>query len=210
MRKITTITKVYDILELDKTAFKNAKNEFYSDDDTIQLNSDCFYECTKDDLYECFGIDAKLQYSLSYCQGDGLSFDCDNILTDKVYNHLLKQFTKQQRFIIKFLKDYGYKFYTKNTDNHYCYASKRDLQNSINCYAYSNFKEYYPSSKLKENDFDDNIAKIEDILTDFYLDLCKQYEKDGYNQIYYVGDDNEFIQLCKDNGYEFLIDGRMY
>lgn len=210
MEVMTKIFEVYDVMELKSLnfeAYEKAKQKYF--DDVMDFRNEDFQHITKENLLNDFDFDIKLQYSLSYCQGDGLSFDCENLFTEKSYKYLYKKFTKQQRFILKFLKEYGYKIYSKHYNNFYCYASKNDIDYNFDVYMFNNFKNFYPSSKLNEQDFDKNINDIIKVFEDFYIDLCNKLEKDGYNYLY-ENDEDFFIDFCNDYDVKFLINGDVF
>lgn len=142
--------------------------------------------------------DIKLQYSLSYCQGDGLSFEC-------------KEFTKLEELYLKVLgkgKEKTAKFLAENTwyqitgnKGHYCYASKSDVDLTIewNC---------------KEYDLNGNVFEVEkqvrEMLEQKYIDLCKELEDAGYKEIEYENSDECIIEDIEANEYEFTEDGKIY
>ena len=51
--------------------------------------------------------------------------------------------------------------------------------------------------------------KISKQFEDIYLDICDKLEKEGYAEIEYRMDYNEFQEHCESNGYNFLKDGKM-
>lgn len=207
---IEVINKInlFKIDELSKESFNKAKNDYEYGE--IELNNEFFQKEIKDDIFEKYDLDAKFQYSLSYCQGDGLSFDCDNFLTTKVINIIKKSLTKKEIYILNFLVKYGYKIFSKNNNFHYCYASKNQINSDIDIYAYNYYKNEYPKTKLKYDEFYESIEKIENLIKDFYIEVCEKYEDQGYRTIYYSYDDNEFINLCNEYNYYFYENGKFY
>lgn len=70
MRTVTETYNVYTYAELSEEA-KEKANQWYLDD---SLRNEIFSEIYTEDLKSLFpGSDLKMQYSLGYCQGDGLN-----------------------------------------------------------------------------------------------------------------------------------------
>ena len=84
----TRTYNVYKFNELTKEAKENAINKWYEDEEYPFLEEDLRQELENIDTLKLFS-DVKLQYSLSCCQGDGLSFsasiDIDAWLKAKKY-----------------------------------------------------------------------------------------------------------------------------
>ncbi len=208
MVEITKKFNIFKIDEISKDAYKKAKEKY--EYDMIDFNSDMFENDIEYYIYENYGIIAKFGYSLSYCQGDGLYFETDNILTPKTIDFIKKDLNKKQKFVFDYLVKYGYKFYTKHKNNFYCYASKNDVCDNIDIYAYEYYKNEYPHTKIKHDDFYKTIVKIEDVIQKFYLNLCEKFENDGYESIYFVYSDDDFVALCNENNYYFYENGDFY
>lgn len=57
--------------------------------------------------------------------------------------------------------------------------------------------------------FDQAFTKLNKYIQEYFTDLCKQYEEQGY-EFFYPEDDTEFIELCEANEWEFYEDGTFY
>lgn len=184
--------KVYRFDELSETAKENAIKLWYESE---------YYEYLCDDIL-CFISDndtyfsnVKLQYSLGYSQGDGLSFsgkfDIKKWIND---NYNFKQSVKNAlSLLFESVESLG------NTGR-YCYASKRDIQ--VDFLDHTGKTNLTNLTKLFE--------KVESDVIDYYLDICDKAEKYGYSIIEYRMDYAEMNELCKANDYHFYENGKMY
>lgn len=80
------------------------------------------------------------------------------------------------------------------------------------CEITHNCRYYFASSVTMDwfhNDNEENTEPIEEI-KNAYFDICKKVEKQGYEEIEYRMNFDEFSELCEDNGYEFYENGEMY
>lgn len=191
METITKTCSVYSFDELSEEAKQTALDKWYENEDYPFLSYDLENEATNFDEYNIFE-NVKLCYSLSYCQGDGLSFDSDiNI------DNYLNAFTKLPEWKKKAIIEQCYKPHTSANTGHYCYCSKSDFNYDLN----DTTKDYPLLNAL-----------IEDIckeITDYYLDICSKLEKSGYSIIEYRMNFEEFDEYCEANEYQFDINGNM-
>lgn len=114
-----------------------------------------------------FSGDVDLRHSLSYCQGDGLSFSCTDLDPDFI-NGIFKEILGDKKpKTIQAIQD-NCSFELKNKGR-YCYSSRSDLTYSL------------------ENNYGQNIidlvAKVEEKLRDTYMNLCSELEDEGYKQL---------------------------
>lgn len=166
------------------------------------------YEC--DYLLECFSDDAtgkiieagfedpKLSYSLNNCQGDGLSFKASNYDKEKLIELFKKHLGPNKEKTIDLILDYLSIEIKGNTGNHYCYASKNDIELIF---------EYYNS---EVPNIEDIIAAVESDLKDIYMNLCDELEKQGYEEIEYQFSDECITEDIQANEYEFTEEGHVY
>lgn len=196
MKTITREYKVFNFDELSKEAKQKAIDQYY--DYEMQYG----YHFLEDDISEelkqiddCFS-DVKLQYSLSYCQGDGLSFsgelDLKKFLETK-YSKKLPQYK------IWGLDEYVYSVHSKGNSGHYCYASKNDIDYT------ENYQDYIERKHI-DNLWQDVLTEIQE----YYLDLCEKLKKYGYDILEYRMTDDEFSEFCESNDYKFFEDGKMF
>ena len=159
------------------------KTEIYLD----FFNDDCI-EIIKENG---FSGKIELQYSLSYSQGDGLSFSFD------YYDNLMQLFTdilgNEKKKTIKCIIN-NISLNCKGNNGRYCYAHRNDISLELDNY-------YVKSSE----NIDNLISKVESKLRDIYIDLCKQLEQQGYSEIEYQLTDEYIIENLTD--YDFTING---
>lgn len=160
----------------------------------------------KDYLYEVleYTYDLKVNkliYSLSYSQGDGLSFSCSDLLESKyILNEIKQNLSRYEKAMFTKLRNNGIIYYLKSECNtgHYCYASKNQLELQLDQYPYGNY-----TTEFKEKLYD----KILDIVGDVYMDICKDLETIGYGC--YNVSDKEVIDYINDLELEFFENGEV-
>lgn len=142
----------------------------------------------------------KLQYSLSYCQGDGLSFSAESY--DNLEQIYLDILGKGKEKTAKILAD-NTTFQAKGNDGRYCFASKSDIDMYLENW----------NSAINVTDTDNIDEVIEVALSrveDIYMELCKELEDMGYAEIEYQNSDEVIIENIKANDYEFTEDGLIF
>lgn len=171
-------------------------------------NNNMYNECLNSDLENelyynlCddfpFLNDIKIRFSLSYCQGDGVSFTgeivgLDNItaLAKKVYDNNIPRKIKR---IIPFL--YNVKFDV--IDYHYCHAYTVDtiVTDNYNDYGHSRF------NRLCEQ-FEKNIDN-------YRVDCCRKLDKIGYDFIAEYENEENIHNYIDSMHLEFYKDGYIY
>lgn len=178
---------------------ENAKNNAIENERNNENNVDLFFfsDMAKEQIFENgFKGNIEIQYSLNYCQGDGLSFNCDYY--DKL-NDLFVEILgiNKQKTIDCLINNCSFKL--KSTNNRYCYASKRDLDFELN--------NYYVKS---QNNIDLVIDKVREKLENLYMNLCKDLENQGYKEIEYQNSDECITENLIINDYDFTEKGEMY
>lgn len=191
----TIRTKVYLFNELSKDAqqkaieqVRNRKEvclDFFNDDAVSKIEEVGFYG------------DVQLQYSLSYCQGDGLSFSCKGIEETVLFSFFAEVLGAGKEKTAKVIMDNCY-FVNTGNDGHYCFASKSDID------------YYLESYKAEYKNVNEVVGKVLEKIENLYIDLCKELEKQGYDEIEYQYSDEEIIEDIIANEYEFLKDGTRY
>lgn len=144
--------------------------------------------------YNLIGI--KLYYSFSYCQSDGLMFECDNLLrSDYIYKRLFEQLSEgEAKRAAELIADGRIKFYSYNSKNIYYYAHKYDVDYDV--FELENQSDY------------DLAEKLQIIIADIYLNICGVMEEIGYN-CYNVSEE-EIRDYIDELGYEFPETGEIY
>ena len=187
--------ELYEFTELSENA-KNAAIEKH------KKNSEIFLDFFSDDCREQirengFKGNIKLQYSLSCSQGDGLSFSCDYFDNlNALFIEILG--TEKQKTIDTILNNISFK--CNGNNGRYCYASKNDITLELDDYCHVK----------SSTNIDNLISKVESKLKDLYIDLCKQLEKQGYDDIEYQYSDEYIAETLTENDCYFTIDGLIY
>ena len=52
------------------------------------------------------------------------------------------------------------------------------------------------------------LDRVNDLCKDYMCDLCSQFERDGYEYLYNISDE-EMDETCEANGYEFYANGKI-
>jgi hypothetical protein len=190
----TKTINIYTFSELSKEAkekaieqYRDLKNQSW---DMLAFFSDDVVDQLKEKGWQ----DVKLQYSLSCCQGDGLSFSGKldlKYFLDKVYSVKLPNRKKLA------ICEYIYSVISKGNTGHYQYAHKNDIDYTEN---YQDGIERKHIDKLWQN--------ILEEIKDYYMLLCKQFEKQGYDEIDFQLSDECIIEDIQVNELEFNDEGK--
>ncbi len=209
MRTATVEYEVYKYNELSEEAKEKVKRWYLNGQEPM-----AFSEMVKEDLNCLFGKNnLDVQYSLSYCQGDGFNiygeidakniFEClekhnggtqlaefENVLTEE-----------EKKTIIHYAEECGAIKLPMN--NRYCYslADYIDITEDWG-YQLENYFEY-------DNINEELLVKFEKLVRNIFNKLCRSYEKWGYEFFYEIPEE-ELEEMCEANGYEFLEDGTVF
>lgn len=190
-------TEAYTFDELPDDVKENVIEKF-REDKYEYLNLDFFYDDCVYQLKELGFVNPKIQYSLGYCQGDGLSFEADEYT--KLKDLYIEELGKGKKHTSQLLADNS-TFICTGNEGRYCYASTSDIDLYIENY----------SSTI--NTDCDNINNVVDIvrgkLEDLYIDICGNLEKQGYDDIECQFSDECIIENIKCNEYEFTKEGKL-
>lgn len=190
MKEIIIKKQVYTYNELNDEAKENAKREWLE----IYHTSEGFYEIIKEFLKLNFpNSDLDTQFSLACCQGDGVN----------IYGAL------HLEDILNFKHDY----YTLNNDYFklvYKEFKTRKFMEYIKL-PYNNNYTYCLSKYLELPDYldDDKFNPFKNYVIDVFEDICKEFEDLGYSFFYEIND-NDFIEICKENEIYFYDNGSIF
>lgn len=163
MKEITI--RAYTFEELSKDVQERLIDEYR---ETMEYNND-LEDYLRDRLHDLMGLEFNLEYSLNYCQGDGLRFT-GRIEGDEIkhlpFAHLVKD--AEDTIINIFPGGRGYSTYI-DIDADTCYDSQ----------------EYY----------DDEWEKLQNAVEEWYSNIRYALEKDGYEYIEDMESD-EYIREC--------------
>ena len=144
---------------------------------------DTWLDGWKEELQQKGFRDCEIQYSLSWSQGDGVSFSCDNFD--------IKEFLKQFNFkesINNMLLEYGC-IEIKGNKGPYSFASMDQVD------------FYLDSNKLPENtpNIDNIFETVLKELERLYINTCSELELSGYKEIEYQLSDEQCAERIKHN-----------
>ena len=190
----TIETKVYSFDELNKEAQQKAIEKY-------RETNEIFLDLFKDDIFETLkdnhNIEMNdLQYSLNYCQGDGLSFSASFDVNHFV-NLCFKDLSQKRKDLFF---DFIYNIKSNSNRGHYSYASKSDIEIEVD----GSF--WYK----KHTNINNMLETFEVFIQDYYLDLCKKFEEQGYAEIEYQNSDEYISETLRCNGYDFEENGDIY
>ena len=193
--KVFTFTKNgYKYNELTDEAKEKVKSDYLSD----PILADLFTEDIIQDLSFLFpNSDLKVNYSLCYCQGDGLNIHG----TLKLYDFIsVWEATEKEKRTIEYYIDNSENEYIFNKNNHYCYSCKfidkkyidDDIAEFIDCL------EHYEVRDINK----ELITRFFNDMIDYFQELDKKWENAGYKYFYEI-DDESIIEWAEANDYYF-------
>ncbi len=186
---------LYSINELSEAAKQKAIEKYRGNMDYFM---DFFNEYCNEQLTEAGFEETELRYSLSYSQGDGLSFSAKNYC--KLYELFLEVLGKGKERTAKLLSE-NCTIKIKN-EGRYCFASKSDIDLYIENYTSS-------INVLNTNNIDNIVSKVLSKLESIYIDLCTKLKNEGYEEIEYQTSEEAIIEIFEANEYTFEADGTM-
>ncbi len=194
----TIRTKVYKFEELNNNA-KAVAIEWYKKYDEVYLdylNDSALEQIEQAGFYD----DVELQYSLSYSQGDGLSFSCNEVKESLLLSFFAEILGENKEKTAKIIIENCSFENIGNKGNHYCYASANDIT----------FELDERGRKFESNSINKVVSQVESKLQRLYFDLCKDLEKQGYADIEYQRSDEVVVENIIANDYEFTINGNIF
>lgn len=209
MRTATVEYKVYKYEELSDKAKEKAKQWYLEGREPFVFTEDC-----EEDLHNLFGEnDLKVQYSLSYCQGDGFNI-YGKVSAESIIECLekhnggtqLEQFEnvlteKEKKTILHYAEECGEIELPINNRYCYCIARYIDIADEWE-YILENYSGYSNINK-------EVLEKFEALVKGIFEELCASYEKWGYEYFYEISEE-DLEEMCEANGYEFLEDGTVF
>jgi hypothetical protein len=189
----------YKFNELSKEAKKKARyyymeHYFEPSDVTAQFEQDLHAVGTEGYEY-CF-TDAKVSWSLSCCQGDGVSFtgtwrnEAMIPILNKVYD------MKIPRNVVRLIPFLALEL--KRTNHHYCHEYTVDTEIEVDT-GYGYYKRGEGTFKLIEK----LVRDIQERVENYRLKVCKELEKYGYAIMDGYESDDYLEDFYKGNGILF-------
>ena len=210
MRTVTETYNVYKYNELSDKAKKKAK-EWYLDN---HCRTDDFTHIYEEELRLAFpNSELKLEYSLSYRQGDGLNIYGDLNINDILnvpsslffsdkFDDMIGYFTEKELRTIQHYIDVCGTEIKLPVNNFYCYCcvDRIDLVGEWETELY--FTRY-------KNISTELLQKLQKYIIKIISSLCSEYEKYG-DDFFYNVEDEVMEEDCEANGWDFLEDGTHY
>lgn len=210
MRTVVKTYNVYQFDELSAEAKEKVKDWYLSD----PWRAEDFTSMAEEYMKTLFdGTELKVQYSLSYCQGDGLNIygtvsarDVWNCLQQHRGGEELAQFEdrlteKEWKRILHYADECGDITLPYNRRYSYCLAEKIDIAGAW----YDQLGLYSGYANINE----ETLKKFERLVIDIFSALCKEWEDLGYEYFYNILD-ADLADACNANYWEFLSDGTFY
>lgn len=206
MKTIIKKYTVYDFSELSSEAKEKVKQK-YLDSDLRGLSLIDYY---KEDIEQIFpNSELKVQWSLSYSQGDGVniygSVNLNDIFTlpssgrapelDWIRDYLAEKEIKTMRFYMKEYKDYV--DLPINRRYAFCIADRIEFAEEFQ----------YELESMGIRDVNTSVLeKTEKMVKQIFGQMCLSYEKIGYDYLYEISDE-DMEEICNVNEYYFFKDG---
>lgn len=205
-REIVERFFVYTYEELSNKAKEKVKDWYLQN----PWRCEDFSNQLKRDLDELFpNSDLQYEYSLSYCQGDGLNVYGRVALCD-LYNIHKKapKYTHLQSFNEKEWKRFSHYYESVRQriclpmGMRYCYciADRLDFAEDM----IGELEDMYYSNIDGEL-----IRQFEKAISELFVDYCCDWENAGYEYLYEI-DDEEMRETSDANDWEYYEDGRLY
>lgn len=207
MRTITTSYNVYKYNELSEEAKEKVKEWYLRGQETYIFTENC-----EQDLRNLFGEnELEVQYSLNYCQGDGLNIygtiharDIINCLEKHNGGTQLEDYedvltAEEKKTILRYAEEID-DLIELPYNNRYCYSLAYRISFAED---WEEELEYY-----SENVDGTLIKKFEMMVQEIFTTLCKGYEVQGYEYFYEISDE-DLEEICEVNEWEFLENGRV-
>jgi len=191
MKIITREFKIYKYDELSSGSKNKVQNHFWEttlDDETNNLQEE--FKSIVETEYPYFEF-PYFRWSLSNCQGDGLSIS----FTLNLFKFMDRELPKlKQKAAIENLV---YKVRSKGNRGRYCFSSRSDIE-----VEYNNEEE---NSKLTDN-FTNNVLPV---IQRKYMEVCSDLERKGYAAYDYLFSEENAREMSEANNYTYLEDGTM-
>jgi hypothetical protein len=184
----TIEVNVHNYSELSQSA-KDKVKQWYNED-----NLDNIGEAMKHDLELTGFVNAELSYSLSNCQGDGVSFtgtwtgeELRVILSNAYGSNIPEE-------LLNILPELTLKFI--RTEHRYAHEFS----------AYTELTQSYGWITEEELKI---IEQAEKLIDTYRIKVCKELEENGYADIDYHNSDEYMEETCTANDYEFFANGAL-
>ena len=190
MRSVNVTYKIYEFSELSEEAKAKVKRWYL---DNFYQNEE-FSDICKEDLSHRFPkSDLKVQYSLSYCQGDGLN----------VYGTLNLKDVLEKRTLCCYAKECGWEITLPQNHRYtYCIVDRIDFTEE---WEYILTEITPPFKNLNKK----LMKRFQQYIVDLFTKFCAELEAAGYHFFYSI-DDEAIKNVCDINEWMFLEDGTLF
>lgn len=197
MRTVTESYNIYSFSELSLEAKEKVREWYLKGQEPFVFTSMCLER-----LSELFPkSDLKVQYSLSYCQGDGFNI-YGTIHLDELFEKIQDHFSEKEIRFFKWSLSEFYDSCKMQVNNHYCYCICNrndfieDLVYDMECNNIRNIPEK-------------TLEKFNEAAGEYLINLCNYFEEQGYDYFYEVSEEI-LEEYCESNEYEFLENGELF
>lgn len=195
MKTITKKINLYTYDELNENAKEKVKQWYLEGLEVDFFTSMCIEELHAEGFKNS---DLKLQFSLNYCQGDGLNI-YGYLYLDEALEVLKDNFNdKEYKRLSFYLKDVPAYEMPRNNRYEYCMAKYIDAKELI--------EEYNESYRDIDHKL---INRFNDLLIIYFAKKSVHFEKSGYSYFYEVNKD-DLKDFCNDNDFQFTENGEIY
>ena len=229
MKMVTREYKVYEYNELSEDAKEKVRQNIGNEDCEVFL-SDTLNESFKD-LLNQFAFpseDNVIKYSLSNCQGDGVSFYFEESLTYEIIDIIkrvnleddFKNFsTRSKEYVSKvtnqisisdlemkrleFMIEEGIFSISVANNNYINYCHKFSVDRD---FELDSTYEWFP----KWSEFEELVERVFNFIKNLTLNLCDMMENIGYEEIEYRYSDENAKNASEINEYFYLEDGTLF
>lgn len=200
MRIETQEIEIYEYQELSIESKEKVK-QWYLDGKEASF----FHECLTDTLDFLFpNSDLKVTFSLGYRQGDGLNIYGKLNLFEMLEKMGLEE---EEKTYLKFYLENGVSDLNFTSNSRYSYSckflEKKEIENYIE--EQVEFLEYVEVEEIDQN----LLLKFYNSTFSYFEKLESEMEKDGYDYFYEISEE-DLIELCESNGYEFTKEGKLF
>ena len=210
MKTVIKMFPIFSFEELSSEAREKAKQNFLN----TELRNWDFQDMVKNQIIVDFPhSDLKIQYSLSYCQGDGV-----NLYGKLSYLDMLEKikdnFTEKEMKTLNFcfLTFYGWTPYGKFASEDFRFILEVNHRYS---YCKSN-KGLFKDDVVDEMEYEymrnipyDLLDKFASLANSFIHKYCSDIEESGYKYLYEIPD-KEMEEISYFNDWMYLEDGTLY
>lgn len=201
MKRITYTVDCYEYPELSPEAKENVHRWFLDD----PFRTDDFTDMVKSDVSALLEpVEFNVQYSLAYCQGDGLNvsgrFNVEGFRNGSKNAPLLPwpEYSEKEWRTLQHYNDICGPF-TIPQNRHYCYCMYSSIDFADNWISELEDQCYSGINRPLIRDFESKI-KV------WHKAFCKEWEEIGY-KYFYEADPEEVAEMCAANNWYFDIDG---